>query len=120
MRHELPTWFEILRQGSTTPPRSKPRAEATVQGQIRHAMPAVHGWAAAGHETLREIAHENIKQALPANGTPLSLVGKSLRSRFRVLKARRMCSPTRQHTFAQADRKPVYHYRSQWSGCRKP
>ncbi|MFC9432477.1 hypothetical protein [Nocardia sp. NPDC057030] len=90
MRNELSTWFKILRRGSTTPPRSKPRAEGTVRGQIRHAMPAVHGWAAAGHETLREITRDHIKQALPASGTPRSLVGQSLRSLFRVLKARRL------------------------------
>ncbi|WP_433678775.1 hypothetical protein [Nocardia sp. CA-119907] len=90
MRDELSTWFEVLRVGSTTPPRSRPRAEATVRGQIRHAMPTVHRWAAAGHQSLREISRDHIQQALPASGSQRSLVGQSLRSLFRILKARRM------------------------------
>ncbi|MFF3228893.1 hypothetical protein ACFYV7_39315 [Nocardia suismassiliense] len=90
MTHELHTWFEVLRLGSTTASRSRPRTEGTVRGHIHQAMPAVREWAAAGHESLREISREHIKQALPETGTSRSLVGQSLRSLFKVLKSRRM------------------------------
>lgn len=90
MRQELGVWFEILRCGSTQPPRFRPRAETTVRGRVHHAMPAVRGWAEAGHASLREITRDHVIAALPESGSPRSLVGQALRSLFRVLKARRL------------------------------
>lgn len=90
MRNEMSLWFEVLRVGTTTAPRFRPRTETTVRGRIHHAMPAVHGWAAAGHESLREITRDHIKAALPDSGSQRALVGQALRSLFGVLKAHRL------------------------------
>lgn len=90
MRDELRVWFDILRLGSTTPPRSRPRSDTTVRLRVRYAMPALRAWAAAGHVSLREITRDHIQKALPEQGSDRSLVGQALRSLFRMLKARRM------------------------------
>jgi hypothetical protein len=90
MRVELRIWFDILRLGSTTPPRSRPRSDTTVRLRVRYAMPALRAWAADGHVSLREITRDHIQQALPDQGSDRSLVGQALRSLFRTLKARRM------------------------------
>ncbi|MFI5783146.1 hypothetical protein [Nocardia sp. NPDC051570] len=90
MREELRVWFEVSRLGSTTPPRFRPRAEGTVRVRAHQVMPIVHEWAEAGHQSLREITRDHIRKALPKQGSARSLVGQSLRSLFRVLKARRI------------------------------
>ncbi|SUA47315.1 Site-specific recombinase XerD [Nocardia africana] len=90
MNSELKLWFEVLRAGTTTPPRFRPRADRTVRLRIRYAMPAVRTWVAAGHHSLREITRDHIRQALPETGSRRSLVGQALRSLFQVLKAHRI------------------------------
>ncbi len=90
MAEELRTWFDVLRLGSTTYPRSRARAAVTIRLRISYAMPALRSWAAAGHESLREIARDHINQALPAQGSDRSLTAQALRGLFRLLKARRM------------------------------
>lgn len=90
MTDELTVWFAVLRHGSTTPPRYRPRNETTVRMRIRHALPALHAWATSGHTTLREITAGDVAAVLPASGNPRALMGASLRSMFRVLKGRRV------------------------------
>ncbi|SMC85161.1 hypothetical protein SAMN05661093_02031 [Kibdelosporangium aridum] len=90
MRDEVRVWFDVLRLGSTTPPRCRPRAEPTIRLRIRYALPALQAWAADGHTSLREITRDQVKTALPDQGSDRSLVGQALRSLFRLLKARRM------------------------------
>jgi hypothetical protein len=90
MAGEVRAWFEILRDGSSTPPRSRPRATGTIRLRVREAMPVLHGWAAAGHHSLRGITREHVKAALPAAGTARALTGSALRSLFTVLKARKV------------------------------
>lgn len=87
---ELRVWFDVLRLGSTTPPRSRPRSATTVRLRVHYAMPAVRAWAAAGHNSLREITRDHIQRELPAEGSDRALVGQALRSLFTVLKARRL------------------------------
>jgi hypothetical protein len=87
---EVHIWFDVLRLGSTTPPRSRPRSDTTVRLRVRYAMPALRARAAAGHVSLREITRNPIQQELPDQGSDRSPVGQALRSLFRVLKARRM------------------------------
>ncbi|MEQ7011384.1 hypothetical protein ABN028_35000 [Actinopolymorpha sp. B17G11] len=90
MASEVRTWYEVLRDGSATSPRSLPRSRTTTQIRIRCAIPVLHGWAAEGHRSLREITRDDIKAALPALGSPRALVGQALKSLFRVSKARRV------------------------------
>lgn len=90
MATEVQTWFDVLRTGSTTPPRSRPRSPNTIRLRVRSAVPVLRAWAAAGHTSLREISRADITAALPASGSPRALVGGALRSLFQLLKARKI------------------------------
>ncbi|MGW5518882.1 hypothetical protein [Nocardia africana] len=89
MRHELNVWFDIARHGSTTPPRFRPRAETTIKSQLAFALPTLHAWATE-HESLREIARDDVLAALPADARARASVLQGLRSIFRILKARKL------------------------------
>jgi hypothetical protein len=90
MLGELTTWFQVLRDGSTTPPRSRPRSQVTIRLRVRTILPTLRTWSTAGHNSLREITRDQVRAALPAAGSPRALLGSALRSLFRVLKARKM------------------------------
>lgn len=90
MAGEVSEWFGVLRQGSSTPPRYRPRHETTVRLKVGHALPALQAWTAAGHTSLREITPADVDTVLPHSGNPRALTGASLRSLFRVLKGRRV------------------------------
>lgn len=87
MAGELRTWFNVLHQGSPTPPRSRPRAEVTIKTRILWAMPTLTSWAEAGQRSLREITRDHVLAVLPARGTPRATLGRALRSIFATLKA---------------------------------
>lgn len=87
MARELRTWADILWTGRTTAPRSRPRAQNTVQIKLRWALPTLHAWAAAGMTSLREISTADVTAALPASGNARYTTGTGLRSIFKVLKA---------------------------------
>jgi hypothetical protein len=89
MRTELGIWFDVMRHGSATPPRRRPRAPGTIYTQLDFALPALHAWA-IGHQSLREISREDFLAVLPARGTPRATLIGGIRSIFRVLKARKL------------------------------
>lgn len=89
MQSELRVWLDVRRHGSTTPPRLKPRAEATIRSQLGFAMPALLAWAGT-HQSLREISRDHVHAVLPPSGSPRSTMLQGLRSIFRVLKARQL------------------------------
>ena len=41
MRRELGVWLDVMRNGSTTPPRSRPRADETIRAQLSFALPTL-------------------------------------------------------------------------------
>lgn len=86
---ELRIWLEIMRHGSTTPPRRRPRADGTTRTQLDFALPALTHWATT-HESLREISREDFLAILPASGTPRAILISGVRSIFRVLKGRKI------------------------------
>ncbi|MFV2102140.1 hypothetical protein [Micromonospora sp. LOL_024] len=90
MAAELTLWFEVMKHGSLTPPRRRPRSETTIQLHLRWALPTLLRWAAAGHYSLREITRDDVVRALPPSGNPRAQVGQGLKSIFRLLKARKM------------------------------
>ncbi|WP_285251240.1 hypothetical protein [Pseudarthrobacter sp. fls2-241-R2A-168] len=90
MRNELSRWYAIMSNGSSIPPRSKPRSEQTTRLYLRWSLPALRAWAAGGHTTLREITTEDVKNVLPASGNPRARMGQGLRCLFRVLKGHRI------------------------------
>jgi hypothetical protein len=90
MAEEFGLWYQILRDGSDTPPRARPRSAGTIRQQIACAAPFLHTWTAAGHQSLREITREDITAALPADATRQRHALVALRSLFRALKGRRL------------------------------
>lgn len=90
MAGELRIWFGVLHHGSTTPPRSRPRHPETIKTRLRWALPTLTAWAAAGHQSLREITRDQVIAALPASGTPRAKLGRALQSIFATLKARKV------------------------------
>ncbi|NHA01195.1 hypothetical protein G5V59_18710 [Nocardioides sp. W3-2-3] len=90
MRAEVREWFEVMINGSTTPPRRKPRDQQTIRLYLRWAMPALTTWAEQGHHSLREITSSDVRAVLPASGNPRSTMGAGLRSILTLLKARKV------------------------------
>jgi integrase len=110
MAGRLRTRFEVMKTGSPTPPRRRPRAEMTIRLQVGWALPILRAWAAAGHNSLREITREHVLDALPAAGNPRARAGQGLKSIFGVLKGRRLVflDPTRRvKTGEHTARQPV-------------
>lgn len=107
IRHELTVWFDIMRNGSSTPPRRLPRADTTITTQLRTALPVVRHWATT-HASLREVTRDEVKAVLPATGSQRGLTLGSLRSIFRVLKGRQLVftNPTT-HMHARAPIPPI-------------
>jgi hypothetical protein len=54
MRREPGVWLVVMRNGSVTPPRSKPRSGGTLRAQLAFALPVLRSWAAT-RDSLREI-----------------------------------------------------------------
>jgi hypothetical protein len=104
MRRELSVWLDVMRNGSATPPRSKPRADETIRAQLAFALPTLQTWAAS-RDTLREITRADVLAALPPSGQPRATTVQGLRSIFRILRSRKLVftNPTfRIHVPAQA------------------
>ena len=104
MRRELGVWLEVMRNGSTTPPRSRPRSDETIRAQLAFALPILRLWA-ADRDSLREISRADVLAALPPSGHPRATTVQGLRSIFRILRARKLvfANPTfRIHVPAQA------------------
>jgi hypothetical protein len=85
---ELTVWYEVMKHGSPTPPRRRPRSEVTIKLHLRWALPMLRVWAAAGHDSLREITREHVLDALPPSGNARSTAGQGLRSICRLVKGR--------------------------------
>ena len=83
-------WFDVMLNGSTTPPRRQPRDQQTIRLYLRWAMPALTTWADQGHTSLREITTSDVRAVLPPSGNPRSTMGAGLRSILTLLKARKV------------------------------
>jgi hypothetical protein len=107
---ELRTWFEVMKHGSATAPRRRPRSETTIGLHLRWALPTLNAWATAGRTTLRQITRDDVLDALPPSGNPRSTTGQGLKSIFRLLKARKVLftDPTlRVKTGSHESRQPL-------------
>ncbi|WP_244235770.1 MULTISPECIES: hypothetical protein [Micromonospora] len=89
MRDELTEWLQVMRHGSTSPPRRKPRADSTISTHLRWALPTLQQWATT-HDSLREIGIDDVTTALPADPLARYTTLQGLRSIFRILKARKL------------------------------
>lgn len=90
MRAEVREWFDVMINGSTAPPRRRPRDQQTIRLYLRWAMPAFTAWAEQGHTSLREITTSDVRAVLPPSGNPRSTMGAGLRSILTLLKARKV------------------------------
>jgi hypothetical protein len=90
MADELRLWYELLRNGIRTPPRMRRKVPVTIRTRLRWALPMLHAWAQAGHQSLREVSYDDVLAVLPAGGIPRATAGTALRSIFGVLKARKL------------------------------
>ncbi|MGD9795864.1 MAG: hypothetical protein AB7V43_20550 [Acidimicrobiia bacterium] len=89
IQHELGVWFDVMRHGSAIPPRRLPRKDATITSHLRTALPAVRHWSTT-HDSLREINRDEVKRIIPTSGWQRGLMVQSLRSIFKILKARQL------------------------------
>lgn len=90
MVHELRIWFDVMKNGTRTPPRRRPRSHGSITLHLNWALPTLRQWAAAGHASLREITKEHVLDTLPVAGVDRSRAGQGLRSIFRLLKGRKV------------------------------
>ncbi|MEV4750561.1 hypothetical protein ACFQVD_00150 [Streptosporangium amethystogenes subsp. fukuiense] len=89
MQEELRVWFEVMRHGSTKPPRRRPRREGTIRMKLSRALPALRRWADQ-HTSLREISRDDVLAVLPASGSPRVGAVQGIRSIFTVLKEHKL------------------------------
>jgi site-specific recombinase XerD len=90
MTHELQSWFQMLRDGSPTPPRSRPRHHSTIRVLVSAVAAALRAWSSAGHQSLRTIDRHAVLDVLPGEPYRRHRTLVALRSLFRYLKARRV------------------------------
>ncbi|MBN9141568.1 MAG: hypothetical protein J0H23_12150 [Micrococcales bacterium] len=90
MVEQLAVWFEVMRHGSTIPPRRKPRDDETTRTLILGIAPILHAWADAGLDSLAQVTSRMIDDALPDALSQRHWADRGLRSVFVILKARKL------------------------------
>ncbi len=97
MVDQLRVWFDVMINGSTRPPRRKPRDPETARLHIHAIAPIARRWAADGHDSFTDIDRDHIVAVLPAGSARRHTVEQGLRSLFTILKGRRLVfvNPTR-------------------------
>jgi hypothetical protein len=97
MCEELGEWFDVMRNGSASPPRRRPRAVNTIKTQLGWSLDSLKAWAGSGHESLREIAAADVTAVLPTDRLGRYTTLQGLKSIFGILKARKLVfiNPTR-------------------------
>jgi hypothetical protein len=97
MTAQMRLWFDVMINGSSTPPRRRARDPATTILHIRAVAPVLRIWASQARDSLAEIEQRDILAVLPAPGWRRHTAEQGLRSLFGVLKARRavFIDPTR-------------------------
>lgn len=89
MQTQLEIWYAVMAEGSTSPPRRKPRSHQTIRIQLQGMLPCLRTWAAESYDSLTEISRQHVVAALPDSDTARLLASQGLRSLFRILKARK-------------------------------
>ncbi len=87
---ELHVWFAVMRHGSKGAPRRRPRQPVTIRTRCYWALPTIRRWADDGHQSLREIARDDVLAALAPSGNERATTAIALRSIFQTLKARKI------------------------------
>lgn len=116
MRRELGVWLDVMRNGSTTPPRRRPRNDGTISTQLRWALPTLQQWANP-HASLREIGRDDVAAVLPTAGLVRFTTLQGLRSIFRILKAASSSSSTPPPASTSRNRRRKLPSRSTSTSC---
>ena len=90
MTSQLAVWFDVMRHGSTIPPRRKPRDDHTTRTLILGITPILHAWANTGIDSLAQVSSRMIADNLPAEPSQRHWADRGLRSVFAVMKARKL------------------------------
>jgi integrase len=110
MANEFREWFRVMRDGSMTPPRSRPRDPATIRARIAGTAHALHAWATnSGYCSLREISRDDVIDVLPSEATRHRQTLTALRALFRFLKGRKLVftNPTTRLRGPQVGNQPL-------------
>lgn len=104
MTCQLETWYTVMNEGSSRPPRRRPRHHRTIHLRIQGMAPVLHAWAGAGHRTLAGIDRNDVLAALPDGRVERLHAGAGLRSLFDVLRGRKevFTNPTKGIDFGAA------------------
>jgi len=89
MRDELDLWYDVMKNGSATRPRRRPRSKITIELHVRWALPSLTSWANSGYESLSQVTREDVHDVLPGSGNARSTAGQGLKSIFGILLARK-------------------------------
>jgi hypothetical protein len=90
MRTEIRVWIKITVEGRPRPPRRLPKSARTLRGRLRPTLPVLEALAAAGHQSLRTVARNEILDALPAGQTARKEAGYAMRQILQILKEERL------------------------------
>lgn len=90
MIEELGVWLEIMRDGSSRPPRRRPRSPNSIHTYLWATLPAIRDWAAQRHESLRTITRTDVLAGRPDEPARRKLYGQGMRSIFGILKSRKL------------------------------
>ena len=90
MTSQLAVWFDVMRHGSTIPPRRKPRDDNTTRTLTLGITPILHAWANTGIDSLAQVNSRMIADSLPAEPSQRHWADRGLRSVFAVMKARKL------------------------------
>lgn len=66
MTSQLAVWFDVMRHGSTIPPRRKPRDDNTTRTLALGITPILHAWAKTGIDSVAQVTSRMIADSLPA------------------------------------------------------
>jgi len=118
MRHELAAWLEVMRNGSTTPPRSKPRADETIRAQLGFALPTLRAWAATVTRCARSAGPMCSPPCRPPADTRHH--GSGPASIFRILRVRKLVFTNPTFRIHVPPRPWPSRRRSTWPLCGRP
>lgn len=107
MTAELATWFDVMHNGSTSPPRRRPRSPTTIKVYVGAALPALRRWSDDGHQSLREITRAQVLAALPREPPRRKICGQAMRSIFGILKDRKLIFANPAVRLAHASETPI-------------
>lgn len=104
--NELRVWFDVMRHGSTSPPRRRPRSDTTIKLYTRPIIDSARAWE-THHDSLREITRADVFAVLPSEVARRKIAGQAMRSLFGILKGRKLVFTNPATNLAHASDSPI-------------